>query len=259
MLSRIALKPVRSSLAAQRFTQTSATNNSAAAAANQITEGPERDLVNFPRPVRQIYPAKVRMGFIPDDWFQFFYSKTGVTGPYTFGLGLATYLCSKEIYVMEHEFYTGLSIAIMGVYAVKKLGPAAAKFLDSEVEKSDAAMTAGRDLVIQQAKDSIVAEKAEQERALAQKMLFDAKRENVKLQLEAAYREQLLNVYNETKRRLDYQVEVQNVQRNLEQRHIVDWVLRSVRAAVTPEQEKATLNQCILNIKSLAKENTARI
>lgn len=55
-------------------------------------------------------------------------------GPYTFGLGLATYLCSKEIYIMEHEFYTGLSIAIMGVYAVKKLGPAAAKFLDSEVE-----------------------------------------------------------------------------------------------------------------------------
>ena len=58
---------------------------------------------------------------------------------------------------------------------------------------------------------------------------------------------------------MDYQVEVQNVQRNMEQRHIVDWVLRSVRAAVTPEQEKATLSQCILNIKSLAKSNTARI
>jgi F-type H+-transporting ATPase subunit b len=50
------------------------------------------------------------------------------SGPYTFGLGLATYLCSKEIYIMEHEFYTGLSIAIMGIYAVKKLGPATAKF-----------------------------------------------------------------------------------------------------------------------------------
>ena len=54
-------------------------------------------------------------------------------------------------------------------------------------------------------------------------------------------------------------MEVQNVQRNLEQRHVVDWVLRSVRAAVTPEQEKATLSQCIANIKSLAKLNTARI
>lgn len=58
-------------------------------------------------------------------------------------------------------------------------------------------MTAGRDLIIQEAKNSIEAEKGEQERALAQKILFEAKRENVKLQLEAAYREQLLNVYNE--------------------------------------------------------------
>jgi hypothetical protein len=59
------------------------------------------------------------------------------SGPYTFGLGLATYLCSKEIYIMEHEFYTGLSIAIMGIYAVKKLGPATAKFLDAEVAVSE--------------------------------------------------------------------------------------------------------------------------
>jgi len=38
---------------------------------------------------------------------------------------------------MEHEFYTGLSIAIMGIYAVKKLGPATAKFLDAEVAVSE--------------------------------------------------------------------------------------------------------------------------
>jgi F-type H+-transporting ATPase subunit b len=37
------------------------------------------------------------------------------------------------MYIMEHEFYAGLSIAIMVVYAVKKLVPATAKFLDAEV------------------------------------------------------------------------------------------------------------------------------
>jgi hypothetical protein len=41
------------------------------------------------------------------------------------------------MYIMEHEFYAGLSIAIMGVYGVKKLGSCTAKFLDGEVAVSE--------------------------------------------------------------------------------------------------------------------------
>ncbi|EFX73626.1 hypothetical protein DAPPUDRAFT_325198 [Daphnia pulex] len=58
------------------------------------------------------------MGFIP----------SLKSGPYTFRLGLATYLCSKKIYIIEHEYYAGLSIAIMIVYPVKELVPATAEF-----------------------------------------------------------------------------------------------------------------------------------
>lgn len=65
-----------------------------------------------------------------------FYPKTGVTGPYVFGAGLLTYLCSKEIYVMEHEFYNGLSLGIMVIAAVKLLGPKIAKFADDGVDVS---------------------------------------------------------------------------------------------------------------------------
>ena len=129
----------------------------------------------------------------------------------------------------------------------------------STMQKSDAEVTSGRDAAISASAEAIAAEKLEQERAAAMTMLFEAKKENVALQLEAAYREQLLTVYNETKRRLDYQVECQNVARNMEQRNVVDYVIRSVKAAVTPELEKASLAQCVANIKALAKDNTARI
>jgi len=251
MLSRASINQAR---AAVRLTHTSA---SKASAATEVTS--ERDLVNFPRPVRLVEPGKVRLGFLPEEWFQFFHAKTGVTGPYAFGVGLTTFLCSKEIYIMEHEYYAGLSLGFMAIYAIKKFGPAVGNYLDQEVEKEDSALNASRSSSIQAAADRIEAEKLEQERAKAQVMIFDAKHENVALQLEAAYRENLVMVHQEVKKRLDYQVEIQNVQRNMEQKQMVDYVIRSVEAAITPAQEKAALSQCILSIKSLAKQNTSRI
>lgn len=151
------------------------------------------------RPVRLEQPGKVRLGFIPDEWFQFFYNKTGVTGPYTFGVGLITYLCSKEIYVMEHEYYSGISLAIMAVVAVKKLGPPIAKWADSEIDRIESEWNEGREAELKSLKDSIEAEKKEQWRAEGSLMLMDAKKENVALQLEAAFRERVMNVYNEVK------------------------------------------------------------
>lgn len=184
--------------------------------------------------------------------FTFFYKKTGVTGPYTFGAGLLTYLCSKEIYVMEHEFYSGLSLAIMLVVGVKKLGPAVAAFCDKEIDRIEGEWKEGRESDLRNLNELIKAEELEQWRAEGQVLLVDAKKENVALQLEAAYRERIAHVYTEVKRRLDYQVECQHVERRVFQKHMVTWIINNVLKGITPDQEKETLNKCIGDLSALS-------
>jgi len=147
-----------------RATGTTAANN---AAASDLPAGAVR-------PVR-IEPGKVRMGFIPEEWFTLFYSKTGVTGPYTLGVTLGTYLISKEIYVMEHEYYSGLSLALLCILAVKKLGPPLAKSLDKEIDEYEAAWNEGRVTEKSVLQEQIADEEKMQWSADGQNMLITAK------------------------------------------------------------------------------------
>lgn len=247
MLSRMSIRLLSGT--GGRLTHTSAAVSKAAAAP---ADG-ERDLVNFPRRVRPIDPAPVRMGFVPETWFNMLYDKTGVTGPYTLGVGMITFLMSKEIYVIEHEFYTGLTLGIMAIASIKTFGPKVAAALDSQLAEEKASMSQGRDDSIKSLKENIEYEALAVEQAQAQPILFDAKRENVGLQLEAAYRERLQTVHDEVKKRLDYQLETHNVKTRFEQKHMVDWIVQNVRKSITPSQEAASLKQCITDLKGLAK------
>lgn len=154
---------------------------------------------------------------------------------------------------MEHEFYNGISLAILLTIFIKKVGPSFAAMCDKEIDRIEAEWNESRETQLKDLQEAIESEKTEQWRSEGQLLLVEAKKENVALQLEAAYRERIARVYNEVKRRLDYQVECQNVERRISQKHMVNWIVNNVLKSITPDQEKQTLNKCIVDLGALAK------
>merc|ERR1711909_127757 len=191
--------------------------------------GPERDLKNFPTATVPDSLPPTRMGFLPATWFEAFYNKTGVSGPYMLIWGGIAAGLSKEWITYDHNL-TDL---------------AAFAFVDSRWYNR-----------LQKAKDNTSVTIAEAEHLLKQdegkKMLFDAKKENVGLQLEAVYRQRMADVHTAVKRRLDYQVEIINTEKRFQQEHMTNWIVDSVTAGITPQQEKESIAKCIADLKALA-------
>jgi len=198
------------------------------------------------------FPDKVRMGFIPEEWFQVFYPKTGVTGPYVFGTGLILYLLNKEIYILGPETMHGIAIFGILIYGIKKLGPKVAAYADKNREEQIAKAEEWKADSIKNFTANIEEEKKELWRLEGRHHLFDAKRENADLQLETEFRERQLALTNAVKKRLDYHVDLENLKTRMEQRHMVRWIEKNVVASITPKQEKELLDQCITDLKGMS-------
>ncbi|RMB99320.1 hypothetical protein DUI87_24053 [Hirundo rustica rustica] len=180
-------------------------------------------------------------------------------GPYMLGTGLLLYLLSKEIYVVNHETAAAACILTVIVYGIKKFGPDVAAFADKLNEEKMATALAMKNDSIQALQTAIEEEKKEQWRAEGRSYLFEAKRNNIAMLLEANYRERLLMVYNEVKKRLDYQVAMQNLKRQKEQDHMIQWVEKNVVQSITPQQQKESIAKCILDLKALSKSAHAAV
>ncbi|CAI9736134.1 ATP synthase subunit b, mitochondrial-like [Octopus vulgaris] len=221
--------------------------------ANERYFGPERDVKNFPHPAMLDQPKAVKFGFVPASWFDFLYPKTGFTGPYVLGAGLLATVMSKEIWVIDHGFADVIGFTGAFLFLVYKVGPGMAKFLEGKQQRIyEETYTKP----IAKAKETFVDEIKECNDAIwsleGQKYLFEAKKENVGLQLESAYRKRLNKVYTDVKSRLDYHVAVENTKRRFEQEHMVNWIVSSVVKSITPQQEKESIKKCIAELKTLA-------
>jgi len=108
----------------------------------------------------------------------------------------------------------------------------AAKLVDSEAKIAEAAVVA-----------NFLEDRPE---------FFDIMENQVELQAEVTYRKRLLEVETEIKKRLDYQVEMQNVQRAIEEKHIAAWVEKEVLKSISEQKEEDTFQACINNLEEMA-------
>ncbi|KAM7322377.1 hypothetical protein ACRRTK_019218 [Alexandromys fortis] len=168
-----------------------------------------------PVPPLPEYGGKVSLGLIPEEFFQFLYPKTGVTGPYVLGTGLSLYFLSKEIYVISPENFSTITVVGLIVYVIKKYGASIGEFPEKLKEEKIAQLEV-KQATVKQIQDAIAMEKAQQ--ALAQKRhhLFAVQRNNIALALEVTYRERLHRAYKEVKNCLDYHISVQSMMRRKE-------------------------------------------
>ncbi|XP_004689711.1 PREDICTED: ATP synthase F(0) complex subunit B1, mitochondrial [Condylura cristata] len=211
-----------------------------------------------PVPPLPEYGGKVRLGLIPEEFFQFLYPKTGITGPYVLGTGLILYFLSKEIYVVTPDTFSAISTIGLLVFMVKKYGASIGEFADKLNEQKIAQLEEVKQASIKQIQDAIEMEKSQQ--ALVQKRhyLFDVQRNNIAMALEVTYRDRLHKVYKEVKNRLDYHISVQNMMLRKEQEHMINWVEKHVVQSISAQQEKETIAKCIADLKLLAKKAQAQ-
>lgn len=76
-------------------------------------------------------------------------------------------------------------------------GPKLSQFLDKEIDKYEATLEDTRTAEIKEYEKLIEHEKKQQYNMEGQKIIIDIKKENIKMQLEATYRERMAKVYQE--------------------------------------------------------------
>lgn len=218
-------------------------------------KAPQRDSVNFPRQPPFLDTPPTRHHVVPESWFQFFYPKTGVTGPYLFAGAFTTFLLSKEWLVMEHELLTATSSFFIFAYGIPKFGPKIREY----IMKSTKETVDGWDNWQQGNAKALGELIDEYKKSLSSGNIIDelyqARKQEIDLQLEGEYRNRLKTVYEDTKRRLNYLVAVADSQRQINHQNMVNWVISNVHSSFGPKQESEVLDSCIVNLKQLASKN----
>ncbi|CAB4005307.1 ATP synthase F(0) complex subunit B1, mitochondrial-like, partial [Paramuricea clavata] len=180
------------------------------------------------------------------------FKKTGESGTWCLGIGLGAYILSKEYLVLHEETLLAVVLLSTMAWLYKKAGPTVSQLLDDYAQEILEQLNQGRIAKMAQLEEEIKLQESVEPMLKVGKDVFEIIRENNVMELEHEYRSRLHQVHNEVKKRLDYQVELEDLKKRLLQEHIVTWVKDAVIKSITPAQEKQTITQCIKELKTLA-------
>jgi len=204
-------------------------------------------------------PGKVRLGFVPDEWFQFLYNKTGVTGPYILFWGALTTIFSKEYFIASADTVENMVWLVVVITLSKYFGKSLGQYLDSQVDARNKTFLDG----LKDSTKTVDAQIVENEALLAlpeaNKIIHAAKRENALLQLEAAYRQKIAQVYQEIKKRLDFQLAVQNAYKRAEREQAISYILDGVNKSIGAAQEKEAFQSGLQQLRLLSQKHAGTI
>ena len=167
-------------------------------------------------------------------------------------MGILTALISKE-YIILHPESVLVVIDLAIIIAIyRKFGHKIADYLDGQIKEVKDLLYKERHDRIANLEDKIEVEGQTEDTLSVRHDLYELEKETNQLALQVEYQKRQETVNKEVKNRLEYQLQLERFQRKFEQELLVDWLTREVISSITPEQERATLTQCISTLKSLS-------
>jgi len=227
--------------------------------AHALFNGPERDYKNFPVHTINELPPPTRIGgLLPETYFQYISTKTGVSGPYILPIVVFASLLSKELIVLEHNLAEIPPFVAAFIFLCKKLGPKMSAKAVTHTKEMDEKCYNEPCAYMKEAFQARIDEKEKEIWELqGQKHMYQAFHEHVDLQLEAEYRRRINEVYATVQKKLDYAVAIETTKRAFEHKHMANWIVDKAVKSITPQQEKESIAKCIGDLKALAAATKA--
>jgi len=207
-----------------------------------------------PAPAEIPVEGQSRMTFLPETYFKLLEPKLGYTGPYTLFWGSIVFMLSKEWLVLNPEgFWTFSSFLFMGAMSHHLLIPAFDRetHITNQLKNRQVELWKEYKMSLSESVIDGAARLKEQTQAL--NLVQEQRKNNLALGLEAEAMNRQANLVAEVKKRLDYQINCNNLERECQSKHMINWIENEVQAALQKRSPKDDLAAAIAQLKSMAK------